>query len=90
VNPAEGVRRARAEDAATLRAITREAYAKWVAPMGREPAPMEDDFEARAANGQAWLLGEDALCILEKSPTAWCWRTSRCARRRRARASAAS
>jgi ribosomal protein S18 acetylase RimI-like enzyme len=68
VNPAEGVRRARAEDAATLRAITREAYAKWVAPMGREPAPMEDDFEARAANGHAWLLGEDALCILEEKP----------------------
>lgn len=68
MNPAEGVRRARAEDAALLREITREAYAKWVAPIGREPAPMGDDFEARAANGQAWLLGNDALCILEEKP----------------------
>ena len=68
MNPAEGVRRARAEDAALLRDITREAYAKWVAPIGREPAPMRDDFEARAANGQAWLLGEQALCVLEEKP----------------------
>ena len=68
MNPAEGVRRARAEDAALLRDITREAYAKWVAPIGREPAPMGDDFDARCASGQAWLLGEDALCILEEKP----------------------
>lgn len=68
MNPAEGVRRARAEDAERLRAITREAYGKWVAAMGVEPAPMGDDFEARCANGQAWLLGDDALCILEEKP----------------------
>lgn len=68
MNPAEGVRRARPEDAALLREITREAYARWVAPLGREPAPMGDDFEARAASGQGWLLGDDALCILEETP----------------------
>ena len=64
------IRRARARDAALLRAITREAYAKWVVAIGREPAPMADDFEARAASGEAWLLGEDALCILEEAPGA--------------------
>lgn len=68
MNPAEGVRRARAEDASLLRDITRAAYTKWVAPLGREPAPMADDFEARAANGQAWLLGDEALCVLEEKP----------------------
>jgi ribosomal protein S18 acetylase RimI-like enzyme len=69
-SPAENIRRARAEDGELLRAITREAYAKWVPVLGREPAPMRDDFSARAANGQAWLLGEDALCVLEEKPDA--------------------
>lgn len=67
-NPADGIRRARAEDADLLRDITREAYARWVPEIGAEPAPMRDDFAARAANGQAWLLGEDALCVLEEKP----------------------
>lgn len=31
---------------------------------------MRDDFEARAASGQAWILGEDALCVLEEQPDA--------------------
>ncbi|MFL1460906.1 GNAT family N-acetyltransferase [Roseococcus sp. DSY-14] len=70
MNPAEGVRRARAGDETLLRDITRAAYARWVAVMGREPAPMRDDFAARVAAGQAWLLGEDALCVLEEKPDA--------------------
>ncbi len=67
---AQDIRRAGVEDAGLLRAITREAYAKWVPEIGAEPMPMRDDFSARAANGQAWLLGEDALCVLEEKPDA--------------------
>ncbi|HEV7479231.1 MAG TPA: GNAT family N-acetyltransferase [Roseiarcus sp.] len=32
-------------DAARIRALTRAAYAKWVALIGREPLPMQADYE---------------------------------------------
>jgi GNAT superfamily N-acetyltransferase len=38
-------RRAIATDAAAVRALTREAYAKWVPLIGREPKPMTADYE---------------------------------------------
>ena len=41
------LRRAAAEDAAAVRALTRAAYAKWVPLIGREPKPMRADY-ARA------------------------------------------
>jgi ribosomal protein S18 acetylase RimI-like enzyme len=39
------LRRAEAADAAAVRALTRQAYAKWVAVIGREPKPMGADHE---------------------------------------------
>ena len=39
------LRRAVAEDAAAVRALTRAAYAKWVPLIGREPKPMQADYE---------------------------------------------
>ena len=39
------LRRAAAEDAAAVRALTRAAYAKWVPLIGREPKPMQADYE---------------------------------------------
>jgi ribosomal protein S18 acetylase RimI-like enzyme len=39
------LRRAAAADAAAVRALTREAYAKWVPLIGREPKPMQADYE---------------------------------------------
>lgn len=69
-NPAEGIRRARAEDEALLRGIAEAAYAPYVERMGRRPAPMDDDHAARIAQGQAWLLGDDAFCVLEEKPDA--------------------
>ncbi|MBL8831507.1 MAG: GNAT family N-acetyltransferase [Rhodospirillales bacterium] len=39
-------RRARADEGGLLREITREAYAKWVGPVGREPRPMVADHDA--------------------------------------------
>lgn len=34
-------------DAAAIRALSREAYAKWVPLIGREPLPMTADYEER-------------------------------------------
>ena len=39
------LRRAAADDAAAVRALTRAAYAKWVPLIGREPKPMQADYE---------------------------------------------
>lgn len=41
-----GFRRATAEDAATVAAITNAAYAKWVPVIGRKPKPMVADHAA--------------------------------------------
>lgn len=67
-------RPARPEEAATLRALVRAAYAKYVPRLGREPAPMLDDYAARIAAGQAWILEEGStalgVLILEDEPGA--------------------
>ena len=39
------LRRAVADDAAAVRTLTREAYAKWVTVIGREPLPMRADYD---------------------------------------------
>lgn len=39
------LRRAVAADAAAIRELTREAYAKWVPVIGREPKPMTADYD---------------------------------------------
>jgi ribosomal protein S18 acetylase RimI-like enzyme len=39
------LRRAAAADAAAVQALTRQAYAKWVPLIGREPKPMQADYE---------------------------------------------
>jgi len=43
--PDLAIRPAVAADAARIRALTRAAYAKWVAVIGREPLPMQADTE---------------------------------------------
>jgi ribosomal protein S18 acetylase RimI-like enzyme len=39
-------RPARPDEAAAIRALVRAAYAKWVPVLGREPRPMQADYEA--------------------------------------------
>jgi len=56
-------RRARPEEADALRALVRDAYAKYVPRTGREPAPMTDDYAARVAAGQAWVIERDGLLL---------------------------
>ncbi|MEQ8603053.1 MAG: GNAT family N-acetyltransferase [Marivibrio sp.] len=47
------LRRARPEDAATLAALAAEAFAPYIARIGRRPAPMDADYAAAAAAGRA-------------------------------------
>jgi ribosomal protein S18 acetylase RimI-like enzyme len=50
------IRPARPEDEATVRALVCDAYSHYVARLGREPGPMADNYEARIAAGQVWVL----------------------------------
>jgi predicted N-acetyltransferase YhbS len=50
------LRRATAADAAAVRALTRDAYAKWVPVIGREPKPMTADFDAAIREHRVDLL----------------------------------
>ncbi len=42
--PSFEIRPAALEDAARIRELTRAAYAEWIAPIGREPLPMQADY----------------------------------------------
>jgi GNAT superfamily N-acetyltransferase len=50
------IRPAILEDAARVRDLTRAAYAKWVALIGREPLPMQADYERALAGHTIGLL----------------------------------
>ncbi len=49
-------RLARPDEAAALLELVDAAYGHYVARMGRKPGPMLDDYPARIAAGQAWVL----------------------------------
>jgi len=46
-------------DASAIRALTREAYAKWVPVIGREPKPMMADYakavQSIASTSSIWM-----------------------------------
>jgi GNAT superfamily N-acetyltransferase len=50
------IRPAVSSDAARIRDLTRAAYAKWVALIGREPLPMQADYERALAEHTIDLL----------------------------------
>ena len=52
------IRRARPDEAPLLRALVERAYGPWVPVAGRRPMPMDDDYGARVAAGEAWVLEE--------------------------------
>lgn len=66
------IRPAREGEAELLRNLVRAAYAHYVPRLGREPAPMTDDYAARIAAGQAWVLEADGApigaLVLEDTP----------------------
>jgi GNAT superfamily N-acetyltransferase len=65
-------RPARPEEAGAVRDLVRAAYALYVPRIGREPAPMTDDYAARIAAGEAWVVEDEgsliAVLVLEDFP----------------------
>jgi len=57
------MRQAVAADAAAVRALTREAYMKWVAVTGREPLPMRVDYVEALTKHRFDLLEEDGVLV---------------------------
>jgi ribosomal protein S18 acetylase RimI-like enzyme len=57
--PILSLRRASLADAWTVRALVREAYAKWVPLIGREPKPMSADYDAAVRDHLVDLLHVD-------------------------------
>src|SRR5919108_6368166 len=68
------IRPARADEAAGIRSLVRDAYAIYVPRIGREPAPMTDDYAAQIAAGAVWVMidaGElVGVIVLEDTPAA--------------------
>ena len=50
------IRPAAAGDAVAVAAVVHAAYRHYVARIGKPPGPMLDDYPARIANGQVWVL----------------------------------
>ena len=65
------IRLARDGEAPALAALVEAAYARWVPIVGGRPLPMDDDYSARVAKGEAWVAechGTIAgLLVLEES-----------------------
>ena len=65
LNKMTELRQAGPADAPAVRALTREAYRKWVAVTGREPLPMRVDYDKAVLEHRFDLLYEDdALAAL--------------------------
>ncbi|RZA25597.1 MAG: N-acetyltransferase, partial [Proteobacteria bacterium] len=64
------LRRAVPGDAAAVRSLTREAYAKWVPVIGREPKPMTADYDAVVRDHLVDLLEVDGklAALIEMCP----------------------
>jgi GNAT superfamily N-acetyltransferase len=66
------IRPALADEAGAVRQVVVEAYQRYVVVIGREPAPMLDDYAVRIAAGQAWVLEDAAgiggVLVLEDGP----------------------
>jgi SAM-dependent methyltransferase/GNAT superfamily N-acetyltransferase len=68
------IRPARAEQAEAIRALVRAAYAMYVPRIGREPAPMTDDYAAQIAAAKVWVIDDEGelagVVVLEDTPDA--------------------
>lgn len=56
-------RRAAPADAGAVRALTRAAYAKWVAVVGREPRPMTVDYDRAVREHRIDMAFDGAACV---------------------------
>ena len=66
------IRRARNADAASIRQLTREVYAKWIPIIGREPMPMGANYEKAVEDHWIDLLEHDGklVALVEMIPQA--------------------
>lgn len=64
------LRRATPADAAAVRALTRQAYAKWVPVVGREPRPMTADYDRAVAEHlvDLWEVDGALAALIEMIP----------------------
>ena len=63
MTPVLSVRRAGAEDAAAVRALTRAAYAKWLPVIRRGPTPMTADYDRIVRTDPIDLLLADGALV---------------------------
>ena len=61
--PSLEIRPAEPKDAANIRDLTRAAYAKWVALIGREPLPMQADYDRAVREHAIDLLHDDGTLV---------------------------
>jgi GNAT superfamily N-acetyltransferase len=61
--PSLEIRRAGPQDAASIRGLTRAAYAKWAALIGREPLPMQADYDRAVREHAIELLTIDGALV---------------------------
>jgi ribosomal protein S18 acetylase RimI-like enzyme len=64
------IRPATIQEAGAVTECVREAYAKYVGRIGKEPAPMLVDYEAAILAGEAWVLveGDETTGVLVMRP----------------------
>ena len=64
------IRPAEPGDAAAVRDLVRAAYAGYVERIGKEPAPMLEDYDALIRAGEVWVLAEggEVLGVLVMRP----------------------
>jgi N-acetylglutamate synthase-like GNAT family acetyltransferase len=66
------IRRATPTDAAGIRALTRAAYAPWIPLIGREPLPMNADYDRAVVEHVIDVVedGNDLVALIETIPLA--------------------
>jgi ribosomal protein S18 acetylase RimI-like enzyme len=66
----KSVRPAEPEEAAAVGDLVRASYSKYVERIGREPAPMLEDYAALVRAGEVWVLAEggEVLGVLVMRP----------------------
>ena len=67
------IRPAEPADAPSIQGVVHAAYHHYIARIGKPPVPMEDDYAARVARGQVWVLTNPAhaivgILVLENMP----------------------
>ena len=67
---ARSVRAARPEDAAAIRDLVRASYARYIERIGKEPAPMLEDYAALIGAGEVWVSveGKEVFGVLVMRP----------------------